>query len=140
MPSDNPVRYVAAGGVVVERDLVLVLDRPSRDQIRLPKGHVEPGEDVEAAAVREVLEESGYTGVVQADLGDQIVEFDYADRHWIRTERYFLMTLAPAVDVADCEPQFAPRWVSWDEADRVLTFEPEREWLRRARVSHQGAG
>lgn len=48
----------AAGGVLLERGAVLlVLDRLGRWS--LPKGHVEPGESPEAAAVREVGEETG---------------------------------------------------------------------------------
>ena len=54
------IRYQAAGGVVVDDDQVLVLLRPSRDEIRLPKGHVERGESARQPAMREVREESGY--------------------------------------------------------------------------------
>lgn len=43
------VRYVAAGGVVVGAGRVLVLERPGRNELRLPKGHVEHGESAEAA-------------------------------------------------------------------------------------------
>ena len=39
-------RYAAAGGVVVDGDRMLVLERPERNEVRLPKGHVEPGEDL----------------------------------------------------------------------------------------------
>jgi len=133
--NDNIVYYLAAGGVVVRDDLVLVLLRPSRDEVRLPKGHVEPGEDAETTALREVREESGYGGlVVQADLGEQVVEFNYKGKHVVRTERYFLMALAdPAASPSDSEKQFEPRWLAWDEALAELTFEPEREWVRRAR-------
>ena len=43
--SELPVReYEAAGGVVARDGKVLLLWRPARDEIRLPKRHVEPGE------------------------------------------------------------------------------------------------
>jgi 8-oxo-dGTP pyrophosphatase MutT (NUDIX family) len=141
-PNDNVVRYAAAGGVVVCDGRVLVLRRPSRDEMRLPKGHVEPGEDAQATALREVREESGYDGVVvQADLGEQLVEFDHAGAHVVRTERYFLMSLAdPEVGPSHGETQFEPEWLAWDEALAELTFEAEREWVRRARrqIKEQG--
>lgn len=136
--SEEPVRrYLAAGGVVVDEERVLVLRRPSRDEIRLPKGHVEPGESAREAALRETREESGYADLsVKADLGAQMVEFDHKERHVMRTERYFLMTLGSD----DTEPfsregeeQFDPVWLTWDEALAALTFEAEREWVRRAR-------
>nr|HID14843.1 NUDIX domain-containing protein [Anaerolineae bacterium] len=135
--SRQTVRYTAAGGVVVHDDRVLVLRRPSRGEVRLPKGHVEPGEDVQAAALRETREESGYTDlVVKAELGTQVVEFDHEGRHIVRTERYFLMTLVgQALDPAlRGEPQFEPVWLTWDEALAALTFEAEREWVRRAQA------
>ena len=49
----NPMpkkRYLAAGGVVIHDGRMLVLDRPSRGEVRLPKGHIEGGED--AAEIR----------------------------------------------------------------------------------------
>jgi len=50
------VRYTAAGGVVVDAERVLVLRRPSRDEVRLPKGHIEKGESAQETALREVME------------------------------------------------------------------------------------
>ncbi len=129
-------RYTAAGGVVVRDQRVLVLRWPSRDEIRLPKGHVEPGETVREAALRETSEESGYTDLeIEADLGSQRVAFDDQGRHVIRTERYFLMTLVGGADArGDAgESKFEPLWLSWDEALEALTFEAEREWVQRAR-------
>jgi 8-oxo-dGTP pyrophosphatase MutT (NUDIX family) len=133
--NDSVITYLAAGGIVVRDGRVLVLLRPSRDEVRLPKGHVEPGEDAKTTALREVCEESGYDGlIVQADLGEQVVEFDYQGKHVVRTERYFLMALIdPAASPSDSEKQFEPEWLAWEEALRALTFEAEREWVRRAR-------
>ena len=135
----EPVVYSAAGGVVVDETgtQVLVLVRPARDEIRLPKGHVEPGEAPLTTAYREVSEESGYTDLeLVADLGEQLVVFMLQDRPVQRTEHYYLMrrrsrqeSARPAGDAA----QFFSVWVSWDEALANLTFEAEREWLRRAR-------
>ena len=135
------IRYTAAGGVVVDRDRVMVLHRPSRSEVRLPKGHLEKGETAQQAALREVIEESGYADPqIVADLGLQIVEFDSADVHVIRDERYFMMVLdrpdgAEPRQVARKrkEWQFIPDWLSWDQALDKLTFEAEREWVRRAR-------
>ena len=134
MPEERTVRYTAAGGVVVHDERVLVLRRPGWGEMRLPKGHIEPGE-------------SGYTDLaVQADLGTQVVEFDYAGHHVVRTERYFLMACVeqafePAGSLERLpypalrgEEQFEPAWLPWDEALAALTFEAEQEWVRRART------
>ena len=136
------LRYKAAGGVVIDRDLVLVLRRPGRDEIRLPKGHREVGESARETAVREVVEESGYADIeVLSDLGHQQVEFSYQGNHVIRDEHYFAMRLRGSRRIArkEQELQFIPAWMGWDEALSELTFEPEREWLRRARQAVQDA-
>jgi 8-oxo-dGTP pyrophosphatase MutT (NUDIX family) len=44
-------------------------DRDGRLQWFLPKGHVEPDETIEEAAVREIEEETGIVGRVVASLG-----------------------------------------------------------------------
>lgn len=129
------VRYRAAGGVVAAGDRVLVLRRASRGDVRLPKGHVEDGESDQVAAVREVTEESGFERlVVDGDLGLQIVEFDHDRRHWVRTERYFLMSLADGevTPTGPGEAHFEPVWLEWADAMDMLTFDAEREWVRRA--------
>lgn len=134
-------RYAAAGGVVVHNGKVLVLHRPARGEMRLPKGHVELGETVQKTALRETSEESGYTGlVVMADLGTQEVTFQYGGRRILRTEHYFLMKFE---DPEPCrgkgESQFQPVWLNWPKALAALTFEAEREWVRRARAALPGA-
>ncbi len=58
-PYSHIVSYTAAGGIVVHKGQVLVLLRPTAGEVRLPKGHVESGETLEAAALREVMEETG---------------------------------------------------------------------------------
>ena len=131
-------RYRAAGGVVVRGDQVLLLNRPSRGEVRLPKGHVEPGEEDREAALREVREETGYQRLrVVCDLGVQRVEFDnpWDGHHYIRQEHYFLMCLEGAEQAPrpPGDAQFSPFWAPLDRAAELLTFESERAVLRRAR-------
>ena len=137
------LHYRAAGGVVVdERDRVLVLRRPSRDEIRLPKGHVEKGESHLEAALREVAEESGYVHLtILADLGHQVVQFEYQGRRVVRDEHYFLFLLQEAsqVERESKELQFEPDWIGWHRALAELTFEAEREWMRRAYRMRKGS-
>jgi HAD superfamily hydrolase (TIGR01509 family) len=132
---DRFVCYTAAGGVVVRDGRVLVLRRPDRDEVRLPKGHVEPGETAQEAALRETREESGYADLaVRANLGAQLVQFNRDGQRVVRIERYFLMSLVgQASRPVGGEPEFEPAWLPWDESLAALTFEPEREWVRRAR-------
>ena len=133
---EEVVDYQAAGGVVVRDDEVLVLRRARPPEVRLPKGHVEPGEDLRRAALREVREESGYSDLVLVDdLGTQRVEFAANVRYVVRRERFFLMRLADGHTGSDGgEAQFEPAWLHWDAAMAALTFEAEHEWVRRARA------
>lgn len=136
--------YTAAGGVVADETAgrVLVLLRPGREgpdgrpEVRLPKGHVEPGEGRREAALREVREEAGVAGLeIVADLGHQRVEFDHRGYHYVRDEYYYLMAAPPGTQPQSHEKQWQPVWLPWEEALQRLTFEAEREWLRRARAA-----
>jgi 8-oxo-dGTP pyrophosphatase MutT (NUDIX family) len=129
-------RYAAAGGVVVDRDRVLILRRLKANDIRLPKGEIEAGESAREAALREVAEETGYTDLeIIHDLGAQTVSFEFRNEYVHRDERYFLMHLRsrdqgqrPIKDL-----QLVPMWTSWNEALNALSYEEERRWVVLAR-------
>jgi 8-oxo-dGTP pyrophosphatase MutT (NUDIX family) len=135
-------RYKSAGGVVRSADgeQVLVLLRGERlgpngrPEVRLPKGHIEPGETPRQAAVREVCEEAGLLNLeILRDLGQQRVEFDWQGNHYVRAERYYLMATTSVTAARPPEAQFERQWLPWTQALARLTFEAEREWVRRAR-------
>ena len=140
------IRYNAAGGIVAQRDILdhlpadetflLLLDRPSRAEVRLPKGHIDPGESAAEAALRETGEETGFGDLrILADLGRRTVEFDYKGAHYIREERYFLMKLLSPRQITrppkDAK-QFQVLWEPLDRAGQRLTFEAERLFVADA--------
>jgi len=140
--------YRAAGGVVVENGAVLVLHRGDRGEVRLPKGHVEPGEPDALAACREIREETGYRhAVVTDDLGLQRVDFprfkssgDGAFVH--RVEHFFLCRLEDS-EVEDRAPEelvFRPDWLPIERACEELTYAVERAWVEAARTRLAGGG
>ena len=120
---------------------MLLLDRPLRNEVRLPKGHIEPGEAAEQAALRETTEESGYRDLeIIDDLGSQIVEFVYNEDHVMREERYFLMQLHGNRRVRRSkkdQAQFQILWLPLDQVIDRLTYAAEQEWARRAITAYQ---
>jgi len=150
----NIREYRAAGGVLVDDDgRVLLIEREvlrtgdCRHEVRLPKGHVEAGETDAEAALREVCEETGYCGTaIVADLGEVVTEFTVDDALVRRNEHYYLMRLAdatpgpPHFDSPTAEEaRFLPRWAAGLlEAEMSLTYDSERNFVRRARsaMSH----
>ena len=130
-------RFEAAGGVVVDGDRVLVLRSARYGDLRLPKGHIEAGEEPLQAALREVTEESGYADLaVVADLGTQIAEFDSAQGHTIRHEHYYLLSLQSGRQHPrpPGDDKFTPEWLTWPEAIAGLVFDEERHWLIAAQA------
>ena len=140
------IRYKSAGGIVAQRDVLghlppaqtflLLLDRPSRAEVRLPKGHIDPGENAEEAALRETSEETGFGDLhILADLGRRTVEFDYKGAQYIREERYFLMKLLSPRQITrppkDAK-QFQVLWEPFARAGERLTFEAERLFVNDA--------
>jgi 8-oxo-dGTP pyrophosphatase MutT (NUDIX family) len=141
--NESRCSYQSAGGVVVRAPgEVLVLIRAKRlgpndrPEIRLPKGHIEPGESPREAALREVREESGLAHLaILTGLGHQQVRFTWRETRYLRDEAYFLMTVPSGIDHGKPETQFERRWLSWEDALTHLTFEAEKEWVRRARIA-----
>ena len=121
---------IRAAGAVLHRDgRVAGVHRPQYDDWTLPKGKLDPGEDEAEAAVREVEEETGHVGAIEHDLGT--IGYDVADGP--KTVRYYLMLadgggrpLAKDVDEV--------RWVEFDEAVAMVTYDRDREVLERARA------
>jgi 8-oxo-dGTP diphosphatase len=118
----------AAGGVVRRDGLIAVVHRPHREDWSLPKGKLEPGEDDAAAAIREVLEETGCEAVIERDLGT--VSYAVADGR-PKIVRYYLMTAsACATDTAaDVD---VVRWLEPEGVEALLTYATDRDVLARA--------
>jgi 8-oxo-dGTP diphosphatase len=123
----------AAGGLLFRRrgegsvEVVLV-HRPAYDDWTFPKGKLHRGETEEAAAVREVEEETGLRAQPVRDLGTS----SYHDSHGRpKTVRYWEMApiegvLGPANEIDDA------RWIPLEDAARLLTYARDRELLARA--------
>ena len=127
----------SAGGVVVDGDRVVTIVPVKRAAdgsrvLGLPKGHPDGDETAEQAAAREVAEEAGVTGRLIADLGDVHYHYERKGRAVHKVVRFFLFEYESG-DVADHDHEIEHAdWIPLAEAAERLTYEGEREMVRRA--------
>jgi 8-oxo-dGTP pyrophosphatase MutT (NUDIX family) len=120
----------AAGGVLHREGLVAVVHRPRYDDWTLPKGKLEPGEDDLAAALREVLEETGHRATVERDLGTIEYQVERGGRQLPKVVRYYAMR-AQSGDFAPHSEVDQLRWLPREQASELLSYDRDREVLDR---------
>lgn len=124
---------ISAGGVVVFGNAILLLKKYNGDWV-LPKGRIEKNEEVEATALREVLEESG----VKAEIIDYIGEIHYNYKNLqeneivSKTVHWFLMRSSNM----DCFPQrkegfVDAMYVHIDKAKTLVRYEDEKKIIKK---------
>jgi 8-oxo-dGTP diphosphatase len=119
----------AAGGVLVRDGRVALIHRPKYDDWSLPKGKLEPDESWEAAALREVREETG----MDCRLEEELPPVEYADRRGRpKTVRYWRMApLGDAVFRASAEVDEL-RWMPLGHAVELLSYPHDRRLVTLA--------
>jgi ADP-ribose pyrophosphatase YjhB (NUDIX family) len=120
----------ASGGVVWRRgargiELALV-HRPRYDDWSFPKGKLAAGEGWEEAALREVEEEIG----LRCRLGHELPPTSYRDpKGRAKVVRYWMMEPLDGEFVPSHEVDEV-RWLAPADANRLLSYEHDRELLR----------
>ena len=118
-------KIIAGGGVVVnEKNQVLFIYR--RKKWDLPKGKLDPGEDIKACAIREVMEE---TGIRNLTIGKLIIvtTHSYEEKGLnMQKETHWFEMKASTVDNSTLTPQLEEdiekiEWVSPENLEEYLS-------------------
>ena len=123
----------AAGGIVARRDgerILIALAREGNyaDPV-LPKGGIEPGEEFESAARREIQEEIGISELeLLAPLGST-ARLNYVKNLW-QTTHFFLYRTTQVHGVAT-DPRHHPQGLLWRSADDLadMLWPDQRELI-----------
>jgi 8-oxo-dGTP pyrophosphatase MutT (NUDIX family) len=101
---------------------LLVTAKQNSDEWIFPKGHLDPGETPDQAALRELREEAGFEGIILQQAGSY--EFVQNGERIIAT--YFLVEASPK-RVNGENRQI--KWCTYDEALRQLTYADAKRLL-----------
>ncbi len=143
-------REFSAGGVLVRRldgRWQLAAIRPGgkpEGLWALPKGGLDRGESAEAAALREVAEETGAHGRSLGKLGDVRYVYTRGGTRIFKIVSFFLVRYEGgrlgAIPAAFRHEVAEARWLPLDEAPSLLAYKGEQEMaaLAAARLSDDG--
>jgi ADP-ribose pyrophosphatase YjhB (NUDIX family) len=119
---------VCVGAVAVDDGRLLLVRRrnePGLGSWSVPGGRVEPGETVQEAVVRELLEETGVEGVCMGLIG--VAERMGDDHHFVILD-YSVEVLAPAPPEAGSDADEA-RWVALSDVAELDLVDGLAEFL-----------
>lgn len=134
-------RQFSAGGAVYKRvkeqeservKVVWLIMKPTgREEWRVPKGHIEEGEEVFETAQREVLEETGVSTMVIGEIDTISWVFVRDNKKINKTTSYFLMEAVEETGEHDGETEKI-LWLPFERALKKLTYQGEKDILIKA--------
>lgn len=130
-PADMTVERTSAGGIVVrvERGAPLIALAREHDYVRpvIPKGGVETGETLEAAARREIAEEVGLTSLTLIQKLAELERLSFKKREWLTTHVFLFTTDQVTGTPRDtANHRHGPVWRGLDELSDMFWPEQRR--------------
>lgn len=127
---------VSCGGVVIHKGKILLLYKSYRQRYAgwvLPKGTVEPDEDYNLTAVREVEEEAGVQASIIKYIGKSQYSFMVANNTVVKDVYWYLMKSYSYYSKPQKEEFFVDSgYYKFHEAIHLLKYPNEKEILERA--------
>lgn len=136
MGKQELVNEVSSGGFVISSEdpnlvaLMARFNRAGKLEWCIPKGHTEPGETVEQAAVREVFEETGLEAKILEKIGEVKYQFSQAGKNISKTVHVYLLQQTGGHLTMENDPHHEASelaWVSIDELQNKLSHSNERK-------------
>ncbi|WHZ22121.1 MAG: MutT/Nudix family protein [Nitrospira sp.] len=124
----------SAGGVVLRHQAVLLIrvsDGKGRPIWSFPKGRLDAGETPAQAALREVLEETGWRCRIEADLSTTEYWFQREGRRFRKTVVWFKMSPIERAGTPDGEVEDV-QWVDRQDALTRLSYASDVTLLSQA--------
>ncbi|QFQ02616.1 Putative mutator protein MutT4 [Corynebacterium urogenitale] len=115
------------GRVDAERMEIAIVHRPHYDDWSLPKGKVDPGENLAGTAIREIKEETGLDATLGWLLG--YVHYPVGSRTKVV---YYWTAEVVSGNFEENNEVDELRWVSFDEAAELLSYDVDRDVIRAA--------
>lgn len=148
MTATPPYPVVSAGGVVLrhttDRTELLVVKRTKDIEpkwkpvlCQLPKGAINPGETLEETALREVLEETGYTAKIVTKAGTASWSYVRTGTQYEETVHYFLMSLLCATPQEHDQEFEQVCWLDFPAAQNALSYPEERRLIHQ--IAHRAS-
>ncbi len=130
------IKTVSCGGVVIYKGKILLLYKDYKQKYVgwvLPKGTVEPGENHQMTALREVKEETGVEASIVKYIDSSQYTFKGREDVIHKTVHWYLMT----TDSFYCKPQREEYFIDagyykYYEGYHLLKFNDERQVLKKA--------
>jgi 8-oxo-dGTP pyrophosphatase MutT (NUDIX family) len=107
---------------------VAVVHRPRHGDWSLPKGKLDPGEDFETAALREIHEEC----CLRCELGEELPTSRYTVGDTPKVVRWWRMSVVADEGFAPNEEVDELRWLAPGEATELLSYKADRVLVEQA--------
>jgi 8-oxo-(d)GTP phosphatase len=133
------ISTVSAGGILLRQEadsiLVVIVEREKGIEKKwtpilrqLPKGGCREGETLRETALREVLEETGFSAKILRKAGKAHWSYIRNGQEWNETVHYFLMQ--PLGKQQEHDEEFETvSWVKIEDAAKLLSYPEERNLL-----------